>query len=105
MSETAKTIDMTPEGLTTKEGIRRSNAAIQAFTDATAEVANLLTNLLGPQPDKVEHNLRAWAKAFGDDLDEDDLQDVVRAIKVRANAQEEMLRSITGAKPMKVFTV
>lgn len=91
--------DMTPEGVKTQDGIRRYNEAEQAFSDATAQVANLLTDLLGGH-DNMVFSLRLLREQCDEGFDEDDIEAAHRAVTARQAAQEELLRSICGAPPM-----
>ena len=67
------------------------NAAMVRFTSATAEVANLAGSLLEEWASELAIAMNERDGDFGADLDE-----VLRAIQSREEAQEEMLRAMAG---------
>lgn len=85
-----KTIDITPAGLRTQDGIERTNKAVSEFNDSTAQVANLATELFDMliQSDlftPVRHQYR------------EEIAEMKSAIELRRDRQEEFLRAIAGA--------
>lgn len=84
------TIDITPVGLKTPEGIERVTKAQQAWDNSHAAVANALTRLY--------EDLRMQGyipkENYGEEIEEIDA-----LIERRAEAQEEFLRSLAGAPP------
>ncbi len=86
----SNTVNLTPRGLTTPEGIERNAKAVQELETASAELANILVQCL-TTADSLEGSLRKLG------LDPEEIDDVVRAYDRRAAATEEFLRSMTGA--------
>ncbi len=89
-----KTIDLTPLGLTTPEGVKRNRRAVQALDSATADLCNMLMQTM-ETPCSLEDSLRKLG------LDKDETDDVLQAVKRRRDATEEFLRSLCGAAPVK----
>lgn len=81
MSE--QTIDLTPAGCQTPEGIARVNAALRAVDEANAECARLLDEHAGDLAPMLRH-LGAW-------------DDVMAARARRDDANEEFLRALSHA--------
>ena len=91
MQNEETSVDITPESMKTPEGRARVNAAMVRFTSATAEVANLAGALLEDWASELAIAMNGHDGEFGADLDE-----VLRAIQSREEAQEEMLRAMAG---------
>lgn len=103
-SVTQFTIDITPAGCQTPEGIARVNKAMREFDDATAEVANAATRFFD------DHRLTLVEVAGGVSICEDDriaLKDDLRQLQAiigtRRPKQEALLRAIAGAPPEPSF--
>lgn len=86
------TINITPEGCKTPEGIERVNKALEAKDSAAYDVTNRTINLLKECGDILEKQLAKdddeYAKEQYDELKE--------AIKTYQDATEEFLYAISG---------
>lgn len=97
--ETSKTmtIDITPQGMKTPEGIARVNAATRAFEDSAAELANRTMYFLNEHSVLLQSLTRA--RGFMDEqfsqFDED-LAELKRLAAHREKMQEAFLRSLAG---------
>jgi hypothetical protein len=94
---TEETIDITPRGLLTPEGVQRVDAAQRANENATAIVANAATDFLR------EHRVTLLEIARGSSITEadrmalrDDLHQLDAAIGMRTRTQEAFLYAVAG---------
>ncbi len=87
------TVDLTPVGLQTQEGIKRNKAAVRELETANAELANMLLQCL-----ETANSLQASLRKLG--LGKEEIADVQAAVDRRAAATEEFLRSLIGAPPV-----
>jgi len=83
-----ESIDLTPEGLTTPEGIARVNRATEAQQNAIARAANALDSLL---------DMLSCVEFYGSE--HETLQEAREARALRRAADEELIRSLCGRPP------
>jgi hypothetical protein len=86
-------IDITPRGLTTPQGLRAANKAVEGFEQSHVTVANLATQFA-----------EDWFDVFVQDHDGNeslhgDIRELRAAIADRLRKQEEFLRAVAGAPP------
>src|SRR5277367_1269981 len=100
MTETIKTIDMTPPGLQTPAGIRRVNNATEALGAATTMLANGTADFFR------EHRTTMLEVARGVSIAEDDraafrtaLHELDALISARDRKQDSFLRAVAGHPP------
>jgi hypothetical protein len=97
-TDTGRTIDITPVGCQTPEGVARVNAAKEAFENATAEVANAATQLLVDwRPTLLDGLNNPLITQEGRDALFEDLHQLDALIDTRRRKQEEFLRAVAGA--------
>ncbi len=90
----SESIDLTPAGLQTQEGIKRNRKAIDALSNANANLLNSLMECL-----TADGTLQYSLKMLG--LSAEDISIVLGHADARKAATEEFLRSLTGAPPWK----
>jgi hypothetical protein len=92
-----KSINLTPAGLQTPEGVERNAKACDAYSDTKAEACNLLLTMV-----KDAGGAEAFAKRLNDRGEYlCDPEDLKRIIDTHKRAEEEFLRSLAGAPPWK----
>lgn len=103
-STKGRLINLTPAGLLTQEGITRSNKAIERFADAKAGLANFTATLCKTLANGSS-NYRRQAEVLNKILDahgcRTDCDELADLLKENAYAQEELLRAVADAPPMK----
>jgi hypothetical protein len=97
VKQMTETIDITPRGLQTPDGIRRVNAAREAVENANAVLANAATTFFH------DHRVTLLEIARGSSIAEDDrmaLRDDLHmldaAIGMRTRTQEALLYAVAG---------
>ena len=98
--DTTPYVDITPVGLQNQDGIRRVNAATEAFENATALVANTTSEFLD------ENRITLLEVARGSSISDSDrkalresLHQLDAAVGARRRKQEILLRAVAGAPP------
>ena len=86
------TIDITPEGCKTPEGVEKVNTAMKAFQESREEVARLATLLVNQHKDDIKRQL----KVSGEDEALDAFRDLIEAVDTRLEAQDAFLRAVVG---------
>jgi ABC-type transporter Mla subunit MlaD len=105
--ETIKTVDLTPVGYQTPEGIARVNRAVRRLDDERARAANEAASLLRDHDHTLRHaleNMAAGKRAYGYEEEAKDaleaLEAVTKAIESMHEWQEEFLRALAGRGPI-----
>jgi len=98
--KTIESIDLTPRGMETPEGVQRVSKAVSDFENATAAVANAATQFFD------DHKMTLIEVARGITICEDDrlalrdgLRELEPLIDARRRKQEDFLRAVAGAAP------
>jgi hypothetical protein len=93
----AETIDLTPRGLETPEGVKRVNTQLDAMNNATSMVANAATEFF------ENHRVTLLEAARGATISADDcaalrdsLQRLEALIEARRREQDRLLRAVAG---------
>jgi hypothetical protein len=86
-----KTIKLTPVGLSTPEGSARVAAALKAFEESHATVANAATQFIERYQYEIKHALNS------EDGAGDELAELLEMIAARSVAQDDFLRAVAGA--------
>jgi tetratricopeptide (TPR) repeat protein len=90
---TRTTINITPVGLSTPEGVERVTKAQEAFEQSHAEVANQASQFIHRYMDEIKAVI-----VRSDDPDAvEDYKELLQTIERREQAQEEFLRAVAGA--------
>jgi hypothetical protein len=89
-----------PAGYAVEGGKERIAQAIDRFTSATTEVANLVDSFLSTYDDDLPKLVVVIGLGEHDEYS-DDLLELHDAISARRAAQEELLRAIAGAPEVK----
>jgi hypothetical protein len=93
-----ETITLTPRGMETQEGVERVNRAMEAQSNAIANVANLATEFIRQHGWCIDQAIDRLPNDDGDaETIREDLKELLHAIRERSKAQEEFLRAVAGA--------
>ena len=85
-----RTIDITPRGLTTPEGVERVRKATEEFESSVAEVANAATNFFNQYEADLLHCMEMYEGV------KDDVTEIRALIDARSEKQEAFLRAVAG---------
>ena len=87
---TQRTIDITPRGLTTPEGIARVNNATREFESSAAELANAAIQFFNQYEEHILHCMEMYEGV------KDDVTEIRALIDARLEKQEAFLRALAG---------
>lgn len=95
---TSDTVDLTPAGLRTQEGIARVNAATERMHDTKAALANFLDNLCketgGATAEQQARILHSNLRSNGHDGGGFDCEELAELVDAGRKAEEEFLRAL-----------
>jgi hypothetical protein len=95
-----ETIDITPQGMLTEEGVKRVNDSLKSFEQATAEVANAATQFFDDHCSTLLELARGTAVGSDDRTEmRESLRQLTALIEARRQKQEAFLRAVAGAPP------
>jgi hypothetical protein len=88
--KSVKSIDITPAGLQTQEGIARVNEATREFEDSAAALANAAMEFFDTLEDDILHCMEMYEGVA------DDVHEMRTLIVARRRKQDAFLRALTG---------
>jgi hypothetical protein len=85
-----RTVDITPRGLTTPEGVERVGKATQEFESSVAELANAAVHFFNQYEAELLHCMEMYEGV------KDDIAEIRVLIDARLEKQEAFLRAVAG---------
>jgi hypothetical protein len=94
----AETIDLTPQGMQSGEGVKRVNDCLKSFDQATIEVGNAASQFFSEQQATLLEVSRGEAISLRDrTVLRESLRQLTDLIEVRRQKHEALLRAVAGA--------
>ena len=95
--EDTQTIDITPEGCKTAEGLKRVAKAQKEWDDATYALATATREFMDTHEDNIIDAMEDWEETHSVEGFRDDLHQIRALLGAQSRKSEAFLRAVTGA--------